>query len=96
MNNSIKADLEQRLNAAKSLETRIAQLQITKTKLKGISASGYAVDISIKTTTAQARLQASTSGLDVLTPSEIKGALVELHRIVATKLNALEMEYNAL
>jgi len=96
MNKTIKEDLEQRLSAAKSLETHIAQLQITKTKLKDISASGHAVDIAVKTTTVQTSVHASTSGFDVFTPAEVREALVTMRRIVATKLNALEKEYAAL
>jgi len=96
MNNTIKEDLERRLSAAKSLETHIAQLQIAKTKLKNISASGHAVDIAIKTTTVQTSVHASTSEVDVFTPTEVREALVTLRRIVATKLNALEKEYAAI
>jgi len=96
MNNHIQIELKRRLDAAKSLETHIANLQWTKTKLQSISESGHAVDISIKTSTMQTSLHASTSGLDVLTPSEVQGILVKIHQVVTTKLDTLKKEYAAL
>jgi hypothetical protein len=94
MNKVTERELVDRLDTARALATKIANLQAAKIKLTKVVASGHSVDITITSpTVSPVELQASTSSTDTFEPAELEAVLELSLSAVQEKLIELKRKY---
>ena len=97
MNRVTEQELMDRLDAARALSTKIANLQDAKNKLTKIGASAQAVEIIIESRiTPPVQLQADAASLTAFEPAEMRCILSLSLLVVERKLDELKRVYEEL